>query len=109
MKIKLIFVLVIAFALFVCVNGVASATIWHIDDDLADYLADYPGANFTKIRAAVDAASPGDTIIVYPGTYTENVDVDKRLTIQSENWDEATIVQAADLNDGIFEVEEVIA
>jgi len=40
---------------------------------------DYPDANFTKIQDAVDAASGGDTIIVYPGIYTENVDVNKRL------------------------------
>ena len=61
-------------------------------------------------------ASAGDTIIVYPGTYTENVDVhpvrcsclvliyrdgmlsngvNKGVTIKSENWAEATIVQMA--------------
>lgn len=30
----------------------------------------------------MDTASPEDTIIVYPGTYTENVDVNKQLTLQ---------------------------
>ena len=38
-----------------------------------------------SIQAAVNAADPNDTIIVRDGTYTENVDVNKRLTIQSEN------------------------
>ena len=62
--------------------------------------ADYP-----TIQAAVDAASPGDTIIVYPGTYTENVDVNKdHLTIQSEKGAEKTIVQAANPDDHVFEV-----
>jgi parallel beta-helix repeat protein len=70
---------------------------WHVDDDLVDY----PTADFTKIQDAVNAASPGDTIMVYPGTYTENVDVNKdHLTIQSENGAEKTIVQAPALSDG---------
>jgi len=74
---------------------------WHVDDDLADY----PDADFTMIQDAVDAASSGDTIIVYPGTYTENVDVNKDyLTIQSENGAEATIVLAANSDDHVFEV-----
>jgi len=74
---------------------------WYVDDDFADY----PAADFTKIQEAVDAASSGDTIIVYPGTYTENVDVNKdHLTIQSENGAEATIVQAANPDDHVFEV-----
>lgn len=30
-----------------------------------------PDLEYTSIQAAVDAASPGDKIIVYPGTYTE--------------------------------------
>jgi len=46
---------------------------WHVDDDLKDYL----NADFTRIQDAVNAASPGDTIIVHPGIYTENVDVNK--------------------------------
>ena len=81
--------------------SVASAATWHVDDDLADY----PDANFTKIQDAVDAASPGDTIIVYPGTYTENVDMNKdHLTIKSESGAETTIVQAANPDDHVFEV-----
>ena len=53
--------------------------------------------DYATIQGAVDAASPGDTIIVRDGTYIENVDVNKdHLTIQSENGAEATIVKAAD-------------
>jgi parallel beta-helix repeat protein len=77
------------------------ARTWHVDDDLVDY----PSADFTKIQKAVDAASFGDTIIVYPGTYTENVDVNKgHLTIQSESGAEVTIVQAANLYDHVYDV-----
>ena len=61
MKIISLFVLVIAFALFVCVSSVASAKTWHVEDEPQDY----PNADFTRIQAAVDAASTGDTFIVY--------------------------------------------
>ena len=73
---------------------------WYVDDDLQDY----PDADFTKIQDAVDAASTGDVIIVYPGTYTENVNVDKSLTIQSKSGAEVTIVQAANSDDHVFEI-----
>jgi parallel beta-helix repeat protein len=74
---------------------------WYVDDDRADY----PGANFTKIQDAVDAASAGDTIIVYPGTYTENVDVNKdHLTIQSQSGADSTIVRAANPQGQVFYV-----
>ena len=74
---------------------------WYVDDDKQDY----PAADFTKIQDAVDAANSGDTIIVYPDTYTENVKVNKdHLIIESENVPESTIVQAADPHDYVFEV-----
>jgi GH25 family lysozyme M1 (1,4-beta-N-acetylmuramidase) len=41
---------------------------------------------------------------VYPGTYTENVDVGKSVTIESEDGAEVTIVQAANPDDHVFEV-----
>jgi parallel beta-helix repeat protein len=64
----------------------------------------YVPDDYPTIQAAVDAASPGDTIIVRDGTYIENVDVNKSLTIRSENGAEVTIVQAANPNDPVFEV-----
>ena len=69
----------------------SSATIYVPDD--------YP-----TIQAAVDAASAGDTIIVRDGTYIENIEVDKSLTIQSENGPDSTIVQAEDSGDNVFSV-----
>ncbi|MCF8146618.1 MAG: IPTL-CTERM sorting domain-containing protein [Deltaproteobacteria bacterium] len=40
----------------------------------------YPG---DKIQDAVNSASAGDTIIVHTGTYTENIEVKKQLTIKN--------------------------
>ncbi|TKJ32893.1 MAG: hypothetical protein CEE38_21980 [Planctomycetes bacterium B3_Pla] len=65
----------------------------------------YVPDDYATIQQAVNAANPGDQIIVRDGTYAENVDVNKdHLTIRSENGAEATIVQAANFGDHAFEV-----
>ncbi|MCK4734171.1 MAG: right-handed parallel beta-helix repeat-containing protein, partial [Methanophagales archaeon] len=61
---------------------------------------DYP-----TIEAAVDAARAGNTIIVGDGIYTENVKVNKSLTIKSTSGNPAdTIVLAADPDADVFSV-----
>ena len=62
-----------------------------------------PG-NYPSIQAAIDAAPEGATILVADGTYTENVDVDKQLTILSQNGYGSTTVVAADEYDHVFHV-----
>ena len=69
----------------------------------------YVPDDYAKIQLAEDTASAGDTIIVRGGTYVENINVNKRLTIQSEKESNSTIVQAATSSDHVFEVEEVTA
>jgi len=46
-----------------------SPTTWTVDDDGVEC----PTADFTHPQDAVNAASPGDTIMVYPGTYGSRV------------------------------------
>jgi len=84
-------IFVVLFAGFLSVGYASAATTHYVN----------PGES---IQTAVDAASPSDTIIVRDGTYTENVDVNKRLTIQSENGSDSTIVLAANSSDHVFEV-----
>jgi parallel beta-helix repeat protein len=55
-----------------------------------------PG-NYTTIQSAIDAASKGDTIYVYPGTYNENIIIDLSLTLQGEDRD-VTIIKGSNLN-----------
>ncbi|MDZ7860391.1 MAG: NosD domain-containing protein [Candidatus Krumholzibacteriota bacterium] len=63
-----------------------------------------------SIQTAVNAASNDDIIIVGSsdgygaGTYTENVDVNKQLTIQSENGNSTTEIIASNTNDHVFYV-----
>ena len=70
--------------------------MWYVDDG--------GGVDFTGIQDAVSAASAGDTIIVRDGTYIENIKVYKRLTIQSENGADSTIVLAKDSYDHVINV-----
>lgn len=67
-----------------CVSG-SVATTWHVDQG--------GGGDFTSIQPAIDAAAPGDQIIVHAGSYTENLDYSgKDLWIQSQSGPNSTTV-----------------
>ncbi len=60
--------------------------------------------NYTTIQQAVDNAEPGDTVIVAGGTYEENVEVNKRLTIESRNGSADCVVRAKSTDSHVFKV-----
>ena len=53
------------------------------------------GQTYTTIADAIDAASDGDTIVIHSGTYTENVIVDKELTLTGQGGTEPIIQVSA--------------
>jgi parallel beta-helix repeat protein len=69
-NVGIILVGVVALSLLV---GVVSATTWTVDDS--------GSADFTRIQDAINASNPGDTLEVRSGTYYENVNIDKQLTL----------------------------
>ncbi|MGB3457791.1 MAG: NosD domain-containing protein, partial [Halobacteriota archaeon] len=71
--------------------------------EIFDADGDFKGGS-VRIQDAVDAASDGYTIRVNDGTYNENVDVDKPLTICSEHGAAVTTVLASDSDDNVFAV-----
>lgn len=79
-----------------------SAVSWTVDDDLQDL----PTADFTAIQDAINAADNGDNILVYPGVYSENINVNKRVIIESIGGVDVTFVQAPSTYNYGFEVNE---
>lgn len=95
-------------------NNVSGAVV--ATDDAADVTAltsgiailfvdDSGGADFTTIRAAVNAARDGDRIVVKAGSYNENVVVNKSVSLVSEAGAGATTVTASSSNSPVFRVD----
>lgn len=69
-----------------------------VDDDLVQF----PTADYTNIQAAIDAASNGDEVLVYPGTYTGAgtfvvSPLGKSITIRASGTREETIIDGEGL------------
>ena len=92
---------IVAFLLCLGMAGTkpARAAVLNDDDDhrkgatltVDDDRVQCPNAGFTSIQAAVTAAHAGDRINVCPGTYNEQVAINKSLTIQE--WKSAAIIR----------------
>ena len=49
------------------------------------YVGGSEEGNYTRIQYAIDNASDGDTVFVFSGTYYENIELDKRLSLIGED------------------------
>ena len=70
-------------SIYPIVNCSATKTTIYVDDD--------GGADYTTIQEGINAASNGDTIYVYNGTYYENIVIKKTINLVGENKDITTI------------------
>jgi len=76
------------------VKSLSTTDTIHVPDD------------YTTIQLAIDNANNGDTIIVRDGEYLENINVDKSVTIKSENGYRDCIVKAIKSDEPVFYVIE---
>ena len=82
------------FGTFLAVPAANAATV-HVDDDGADC----PSATQSSVQDAVDAADPGDTVAICPGTYVEGtgspgtnaLTINKSLTIRGAGSEKVKI------------------
>ncbi len=88
---------------FLLWSGLAFSATYSVDDD--------PGADFTSIQAAINAASAGDTILVREGTYYENISLKTGVDVLGEGFDKTMIkgrhlshtVYANGVTDAVFD------
>ncbi|WP_164997740.1 S-layer protein domain-containing protein [Methanolobus psychrotolerans] len=83
------------FSLFILIQNPVNAAVLTVSPE---------GANYSSIQGAVNNANTGDTILVYPGTYHENVDVGKQLNIMSTDGAKVTHVIAEYADNHVFNV-----
>lgn len=63
----------------------------YVDDDYDSSTPGWQVTHFDKIQDAINATNSGDTIYVYSGTYTENIEITKTLTLSGYDSGTKTI------------------
>ena len=72
----------ILFSFSIIINQIGSCL--SIEESIL-YVSSSGGENFSTIQDGIDTAHSGDTIFVYNGTYSENIVIDKKITLLGEN------------------------
>jgi len=89
-------------ALFAVLSFAATAVhaqvTWYVDDNACPG----PGSGtpedpFCRVQDAIDAAAIGDTVLVLPGRYVENIDLGFYITVRSLAGPEVTILDGGGL------------
>ena len=70
-------------------------------ESITIYVDDDGGKDYTNIQDAIDAANDGDTVFVYSGTYYENVNVSKPITLRGEDKN-TTIIDGSAVDDVVY-------
>jgi len=64
-----------------------------------------PGDPYRTVGKGVEEAAEGDTISVHPGNYSENLDVDRQVTIRSFTGNPDTVnLTASNVNDHVIDI-----
>ena len=99
---KLKWYVILALALWLAFSGVAAAEQFYVNESGWWRDGGAFNASTAPIQAAVDAAGEGDAIYVWNGSYIENVDVNKQLTLEGEGADVVSVSAVSQFS--VFEV-----
>ena len=85
-------------ALIAALSGVANASQLYVNETGWWHEGGAFTPDSTPVQSAVNGAESGDSIYVYGGSYTENVNVDRTLTLIGEGADAVTVTAAVTSN-----------
>lgn len=76
---------------------VCTVLLWGIMPGQAKAATLYVPDNFATIQAAIAASAVGDVVMVRPGTYVENILINKNITVQSTDGAASTVIDGGGL------------